>query len=173
MKSATKIFSSAAILFLCSSNLQAAEYATFESFYSTTSSIWLWTAIIAGTIAVVVTAWFTVGAPIPAWIATVGAWIGSTVGLSGAAAVNFGLALLGGGPIAAGGLGILGGAAVLTVAMSFSAGVAISYGTDVATEAWNYSKFVEANKEMTRRPNRRSPVSSAQMAFSSSVQSAL
>jgi hypothetical protein len=44
----------------------------------------------------------------------VGSLIGMYAGLSGAAATNFGLALLGGGSLAAGGLGMAGGMAIVT-----------------------------------------------------------
>ena len=143
-------------LWLCATQLNAADYGTFECFYSAGGiGFWGWTFIIAGTLAVAAITFFTFGggaAAAPAWMTAVGTWIGSTVGLSGAAAANFGLALLGGGAVAAGGLGVAGGVAVLAAAMSFGIDVAVSYGTDIAIEKWSHTKFVEANKEMLTLP---------------------
>lgn len=142
-------------LFLCFGNVFAAEYASFESFYSAGGlGFWGWTLIITGTIAIGVAAFFTFGgtaAAAPAWMAAVGSWIGSTAGLSGIAASNFGLALLGGGAVAAGGLGVAGGVAVLSMALSFGVDMAF-YGTDIALEKWDQAKFIEANKEMGTLP---------------------
>ena len=141
------------VMGLCSSQLAAAEYGTFESFYHAGGfGIWGWIFIATASLATAVIAFFTAGAPIPVWMATVGAWIGSTVGLSGAAAVNFGLALLGGGAIASGGLGIAGGVAVLSAALTFGSSVIVNYSTAVALEEWNQTKFVEANKGMVTLP---------------------
>ena len=146
----------AGLLYLCSGNVCAAEYASFESFYSSGGiGFWGWTGIIVGTIAIGVATFFTFGgtaAAAPAWMAAVGSWIGSTAGLSGIAASNFGLALLGGGAVAAGGLGVAGGVAALSAAMAFGVDVAISYGTDIALEKWSHAKFIEANKEMVTLP---------------------
>ena len=61
----------------------------------------------AGAAVVIGAGAFLVAAPI-------GAAIGGIAGLSGAAATNFGLALLGGGSLAAGGFGMAGGMAVVT-----------------------------------------------------------
>ncbi|MBR2425859.1 MAG: hypothetical protein IKB16_03865 [Lentisphaeria bacterium] len=141
------------MLGLCATQLKAAEYGTFESFYSSGGLAWWeWGLIIAGTIAVGVLTFITWGGTAPAWMVTVGTWIGSTIGLHGIAAANFGLALLGGGAVAAGGLGVAGGVAVLTAAMTFGVETTLSYGTDIALEKWNQAKFVEANKEMLTLP---------------------
>ncbi len=143
-------------LCFCALPVQGADYATFESFYSSGGiGFWGWTGIIVGTIAVAAFTYITFGggaAAAPAWMTAVGGWIGSTVGLSGIAASNFGLALLGGGSIAAGGLGVAGGVAVLAAALSFGTDVAISYGTDIALESWNQTRFINANKEMIMLP---------------------
>jgi len=58
---------------------------------------------------------------------TIGALIGQSVGLAGAAAVNYGLALLGGGPLAAGGFGMAGGTALIT-AMGAGSGMIAGKG---------------------------------------------
>lgn len=139
----------------CTLPLQAADYGTFESFYVVPLlSPWEWAAIIVGTIAVAAFTFVTFGggaAAAPAWMATVGSWIGSTAGLSGIAASNFGLALLGGGATAAGGLGVAGGVAVLIAATDLSVGVA-GYATSVALEQWDRAKYIEANKDMMTLP---------------------
>lgn len=85
-------------------------------------------AILVGTIT-----YFTAGVgagsagPIATWVGTM---IGSAKGLAGIAATNYGLALLGGGSIASGGLGILGGVTVLNVIGD----VAIAVALDGAVE---------------------------------------
>ncbi|MBQ7693576.1 MAG: hypothetical protein IJT50_00465 [Lentisphaeria bacterium] len=156
MKSWLRNFIIAALLVVCASQMSAAEYGTFESFYTSGGlGFWDWTFIVVGTIGVGVLTFVTFGggaAAAPAWIATVGTWIGSTVGLSGVAAANFGLALLGGGAIAAGGLGVAGGVAVLSAMMTFGVDMALTYGTDLALEKWSQDKFVEANKTMMVLP---------------------
>lgn len=136
----------------CTLPLQAADYGTFESFYEVPLlSPWEWALLVVGTVAATVTVFITFGAAAPAWMATVGAWIGSTAGLSGAAATSYGLAMLGGGSIAAGGLGVAGGVAVLTAASEFSAGI-IGYATSAALEKWDRGKYIEANKNMMTLP---------------------
>lgn len=135
--------------------LQAADYGTFEGFYEiSTLSPGMWALIVIGTIGVVAITFLTFGggaSAAPAWMTAVGTWIGSTVGLSGAAAANFGLALLGGGSVAAGGLGVAGGVAVLTAAMSLSVEVA-TYSSAIALEKWERSKYIELNKDMLTLP---------------------
>lgn len=136
----------------CTLPLQAADYGTFESFYEVPLlSPWEWVLLVGGTVAAAVAAFFTLGAAAPAWMATVGAWIGSTAGLSGAAATSYGLAMLGGGSIAAGGLGVAGGVAVLSAASSLSVEI-ISYATSAALEKWDRGKYIEANKNMMTLP---------------------
>lgn len=144
------------LIVLLANQVFAAEYATFDSFYSNGGiGVWGWVGIGVGTVAVAALTFCTLGAggaTVPGWMAAVGGWIGSAAGYSGAAATSYGLALLGGGSVAAGGLGMAGGAAVLAAALSFGTDVAISYGVDAASEAWSSSKFVEANKEMLTLP---------------------
>lgn len=156
MKSFLKPLFLVALLVVISSQAGAAEYGTFESFYSAGGlGFWGWTGIILGTIAVGALTFFTFGggaAAAPAWMTAVGIWIGSTVGLSGIAAANFGLALLGGGTIAAGGLGVAGGVTVLATALAFSTDVVAAYSIDAALEKYTHSKFVEANKNMLTLP---------------------
>lgn len=161
MKLQEKYFRLVVVLLVCTTQLQAADYGTFESFYNAGGlGFWEWTAIIAGTVGFAALTFFTFGGTgpaIPGWMATVGTWIGAAAGLSGVAATNFGLALLGGGAVAAGGLGIAGGVAMLTAVSSFGVDITLSYGVDVALERWNYAKFIEANREMLTLPMPRNP----------------
>lgn len=156
MKSLLKPLALVALLVLVSSHAGAAEYGTFASFYSAGGlGFWGWTGIVFGTIAVGALTLFTFGggaAAAPAWMAAVGTWIGSTVGLSGIAAANFGLALLGGGAVAAGGLGVAGGVTVLASALAFSTDIVLSYSVDAALEKYTHAKFIEANKQMLTLP---------------------
>lgn len=156
MKSGIKYLVCFIAIFMCTTQLQAADYGTFESFYSSGGiGFWEWTFIIVGTLAVGTIAFIPFGggaAAAPAWMTAVGTWIGSAAGLSGTAAANFGLALLGGGSIAAGGLGVAGGVAVLAAAMSFGIDMTISYGSDIAIEKWSHTKFIQANKDMVTLP---------------------
>lgn len=130
----------------------ASEFATFESFYRK-SILTPWTigaaiilAIIGGT-----AIFFTGGTATPI-VASMGTSAGNLIGLSGAAATNAGLALFGGGSVAAGGLGMAGGAALLTAALSFSTTVVFDYGAGKAMEAYDYLKFVEHSKSMVTLP---------------------
>ncbi len=68
------------------------------------------------------------------------------MGLSGIAATNAGLALLGGGSIASGGFGIIGGTALLTAALSFGTDVVIDYTIGKAVSDYKYSNLVENSK---------------------------
>lgn len=131
----------------------AASSGTFDSFYKPSWGLgfWGWTTIIVFAVAAGVITYFTAGAAAP-WMANVGAWIGGYAGLHGIAATNFGLALLGGGSVAAGGLGIAGGVAVLTAISSFATGVVIDYSVDIAMKEWSHSSFVNDSKEMLTLP---------------------
>lgn len=123
---------------------------TFESFYKESSSIgW----IIAGVLTIIAVAAivFTGGTASPI-VAGVGTWIGGTMGLSGAAATNAGLALLGGGSIASGGFGIIGGTVVLTAAFTFGTEVVIDYTVSKAFDMYSYSNFSKDSKDMMTLP---------------------
>ena len=104
----------------------AVEAGCFDAFYEAPGGIgfWGWTIIVLTVIATAAAVYFSGGsaaAAAPAWIKAVGTWVGGAVyGLHGAAATNAGLALLGGGSIAAGGLGIKGGVVLLTILASTS-----------------------------------------------------
>ncbi len=124
--------------------------ATFEAFYKESSTVnW----IIAGVIAVIAAAtiFFTGGTASPI-VASIGTWIGGTMGLSGIAATNAGLALLGGGSIASGGFGIIGGTVLLTGALTFGTEVLYDYTITKAVDEYSYSQFSENSKNMMTLP---------------------
>lgn len=106
--------------------------ATFEELYpdsfleSTLGKV-----VLIGASAVLVASitYFTAGGGTAATAGPIAAWVGGLIGglhgLSGIAAINYGLAVLGGGSIASGGLGILGGVAVLNVVGDVALAVAL------------------------------------------------
>lgn len=131
-------------------NAYAAEFSTFEAFYKDTSTIgWLIAAIFAVIAAAVI--YFTGGTASPI-VVSIGTWIGNMMGLSGIAATNSGLALLGGGSIASGGFGIIGGVAVLAAALSFGTDVVIDFTAGKIISEYSYSRFAEQSKSMTTLP---------------------
>ncbi|MBA5249286.1 MAG: hypothetical protein FE834_07150 [Gammaproteobacteria bacterium] len=138
-------------LFVLPDTLYAAtEYGTFESFYKESSVIgW----ILAGVVALISGAviFFTGGTASPIVIGF-GSWIGGMMGLSGIAATNAGLALLGGGSIASGGFGIIGGTALLTAALSFGTDIVIDYTIGETVSAYKYSNLTEHSKKMKTLP---------------------
>ena len=139
------------MLFLLQNNLLAStEQATFAAFYVENSYVgW----IIAGAVALIAGAviFFTGGTASPI-VVGVGTWIGNMAGLSGIAATNYGLALLGGGSIISGGFGVIGGVAVLTTALTFSTEVVIDYTLSNVVSKYNYHKFVDDSKKMLTLP---------------------
>ena len=150
MKYPKHIFTTLAILFLFQSNLFATEYATFTSFYVESSSVgWIIATVLA--VAAGAAIFFTGGTASPI-VLGIGTWIGETAGLSGIAATNYGLALLGGGSIASGGLGIAGGVAVLTATLSFSTDVIMDYTLSNVVSSYSYSNFVKDSKKMPTLP---------------------
>jgi len=128
----------------------ATEYATFEAFYKETSYIgWVLAgvgAVIAGAAII-----FTGGTASPI-VVGVGTWIGGMMGYSGIVATNVGLALLGGGSIAAGGFGIIGGTVLLTAVFSFGTDIVIDYTIGKAITEYKYSSLTEQSKEMLSLP---------------------
>ena len=128
------------------------DHGTFNTFYKSNLGVWAWVGISCAAIIGVAIAVYTVGSGIPAWCATVGAWIGGTLGLSGAAATNAGLALLGGGSIASGGFGMVGGVAVLTAAFTFSTEMMIGYTLERAVNTYNDAQFVNECRHMLYLP---------------------
>lgn len=149
----TKIIALIAVLaFLPTISHATNEFATFESFYRESSNF-LWiivVAAIAGLLAGAVI--FFTGGTASSIVVSMGTWVGGLMGLSGIAATNAGLALLGGGSLITGGFGILGGATLLTAVLTFSTTVFIDYATDRAVETYSYSEFAKNSKLMTTLP---------------------
>ncbi len=123
---------------------------TFESFYKDSSSIGWILAAAAALIAIVVI--FITGGTASPIVVSIGTWIGGTMGLSGVAATNAGLALLGGGSIASGGFGVIGGTALLTGALTFGTEVIIDYSLGKAINKYSYSNFSKDSKNMITLP---------------------
>lgn len=136
----------------------AVDAGSLDAFYEAPGGIgfWGWTIIILSAVAIGAFVYFTGGtgaAAAPAWMQAVGTWVGSTVyGLHGIAATNAGLALLGGGSVAAGGLGIKGGIVLLTILASTSTDIALEYSVNEATSHFSNKAFVEDSKKMTSLP---------------------
>lgn len=135
--------------------LAASEQATFASFYDPSSHLG-WLAITGGVIFAIgagAAVFFSGGAATPG-VAAVGSWIGSSVlGFSGVAATNAGLALLGGGSLAAGGFGMAGGAAVISAAFAFSTGVVVDVTVNSVSSHYEQKGFYEnARKHMVYLP---------------------
>ncbi|MCK5719202.1 MAG: hypothetical protein KAH84_04540 [Thiomargarita sp.] len=143
------------LLFLIPDIIYAAEVATFEAFY--TESLGWTPLILASLIAVVIGAivFFTGGLASPLVAgptAAIGTMIGNMLGYSGIVATNVGLALLGGGSIASGGLGILGGTVVITAALTFSTELITNYAIESYQSSYNQSAFIEQSKTMVNLP---------------------
>ena len=136
----------------------AVEAGSFDAFYDAPGGMgfWGWTILVVTVIATAAAVYFSGGsaaAAAPAWIKAVGTWVGGAVyGLHGAAATNAGLALLGGGSIAAGGLGIKGGVVLLTILASTSSNIAIDYSVNEAASHFTNKAFLEDSKKMTTLP---------------------
>jgi hypothetical protein len=133
----------------------AGEAATFKAFYSNSVGwgTFIWVGIAAIAIGAIV--FFTGGLASPLVAgpaAAIGGLIGSMMGLSGAAATSYGLALLGGGSIAAGGLGMAGGAALVKESLEFGIGVVVEYAIDAYNASYSNRAFVEQSKGMANLP---------------------
>lgn len=132
----------------------ATEMATFESFYVKNLTIGWWGWIIAALVASIaglVVIFFTGGIASPI-VLGIGSYIGSLSGLSGIAATNYGLALLGGGSIASGGFGIIGGVALLTASLTFSTEVIIDFAVTKGINTYDKSKMIENSKNILTLP---------------------
>lgn len=131
----------------------AADVATFASFYQKS---WMdsWASLAVGALAAIAVGgilFVTSGAVSP-MVGSVGTWIGSLYGYSGAAATNFGLALLGAGAVASGGLGANGAPAMLNSVLGFSTDVVVDYSNPQLVERFRYARFVEQSRDMTTLP---------------------
>ncbi len=127
---------------------------TFASFYHQGPWIsWLWGGLAAAVVGILVfISWPILGPAMTAAIGSIGTSIGSLMGLSGIAATNAGLALLGGGAIASGGFGIIGGTALLAAALTFSTEVTLDYTLGTVISKYESSKFSEASLKMITLP---------------------
>lgn len=128
--------------------------ATFDSFYR---SPWEINYGLAAIVALVIGALVLVGLPVlgpilTPTIASIGTSIGGLFGLSGAAATNFGLAMLGGGSVASGGFGIAGGTAVLAAALTFSTDVVFDYSLGKLSGAYDARQFETVSRKMMTLP---------------------
>lgn len=143
------------ILFTASfAAFSAEEVSTFASFYHQGPWVnWVWGGLAAAVVGVVVfIGWPILGPVMTAAIGSIGTSIGSLMGLSGIAATNAGLALLGGGAVASGGFGIIGGTALLAAALTFSAEVTLDYAIGTVISKYEASKFAEASLKMMTLP---------------------
>jgi hypothetical protein len=127
---------------------------TFASFYHQGPWVnWLWSGLAAAVVGILVfIGWPFLGPVMTATIGSIGTSIGSLMGLSGIAATNAGLALLGGGAIASGGFGIIGGTALLAAALTFSTEVTLDYAIGSAMSEYEASEFVDASLKMMTLP---------------------
>lgn len=137
--------------------VSAADPGSFAAFYREDSytNWWDWTLIGGTAVAAGVITFYTAGT-VPALAGSIGGFVGKLFGFSGIVAQNFGLALLGGGPIAAGGLGIQGGVALLTTlnALAFESAVqfAVVENVDAYFEASDYRDLVAKSQSMITFP---------------------
>ncbi len=128
----------------------APEALTFNAFYSQGISIWFWITGIGFALAAIGAVILSGGTAGPIMTAA-GGWIGGMFGLSGVAATNFGLALLGGGSLAAGGFGMAGGVVVLTALFEFAA-LGGGYVVEKITISFDEAQFIEQSKKLVVLP---------------------
>lgn len=127
---------------------------SFEDIYKQSSSFNIWTSAAIGIVfalAAGAAIFFTGGTVSPA-VATIGTWFGTMMGLSGAAATNAGLALIGGGSLAAGGFGKVGGAVIITAALTFNNEIAFEYAYSKVSDTYSYSKFQKESYNLINFP---------------------
>ena len=136
------------------SSFSADGVSTFASFYHQGPWIsWFWGGLAAAVVGILVfISWPILGPVMTATIGSIGTSIGSLMGLSGIAATNAGLALLGGGAIASGGFGIIGGTALLAAALTFSTEITLDYAIGTAMSKYEASKFADASLKMMTLP---------------------
>lgn len=123
---------------------------TFDEFYSKSMSIWFWIVGIGLGLVAIGTAILSGGTATPV-MASIGAWIGGLFGYTGAAATSFGLALLGGGAVAAGGFGMAGGVVVLTALFEFAV-LGGGYAVEKISLSFEEARFVQAAKQLPFLP---------------------
>jgi len=132
-------------------SLALADALTFDEMYSKEVGLWIWGVAILFAVGAAAFLWFTgfTGSPL---VVGIGTWIGNMAGFTGIAATNYGLALLGGGAVAAGGFGVAGGTVVLTALVAFSSSLATDYVFETAFMKYEESRFLEASKKMPVLP---------------------
>lgn len=138
------------LLTLVSTAFAGSDPLTFHEFYSKGISPWVWVIGISFALVAIGVAIFTGGSG-GALSAAIGGWIGGLFGLTGAAATNFGLALLGGGAVAAGGFGMAGGVVVLTALFEFSV-LAGTIAVEKIAISFEEAKFIEQSKKLSVLP---------------------
>lgn len=138
------------LIVLFSTTCMASEPSTFTYFYSESASV-NWGLVIVATIAIGL-AVYTGFATAPAAVTSIGTLIGNATGLSGVAATNFGLALMGGGAMATGGAGVVVGTALLTSAMTFGTNIMSELAISAALEKYNYQSLVEKSRNLPTLP---------------------
>ena len=151
---------SLSIVFLLPIHLahSASEHATFASFYKESIGLSPWSILfvaaiaLGGTLAILSAGVTTGGAGAPAAAIAVGTWMGKLMGFSGAVATNVGLALVGGGSIASGGLGMAGGAALINASLIFSTTIVPEYAISRFTSEYSYSGLQELSANMPTLP---------------------
>lgn len=136
---------------LVAGNCIAAETGTFSYLYSESIQINWWVAI-GVAVAIGLLSLLTFGAAAPPGVAYIGTLIGSAKGLTGVAATNYGLALLGGGAIASGGMGMAGGIAFLSSVLTFSTQVLQDYAVSKILQKYTYSQMAEESKMLPTLP---------------------
>lgn len=142
------------LLMVSASALPADGIATFGSFYQQSLGVsWLWAGLAAAMVGILVfIGWPILGPAMTATVGTIGTAIGGLMGLSGIAATNAGLALLGGGAIASGGFGIIGGTALLSAALTFSTEVTLDYALGAVINNYQANQFADASLKMMTLP---------------------
>lgn len=98
-----------------------------------------WTSLAVGALAAIAVGGilFVTGGAVSPVAGSLGTWVGSLYGYSGAAATNFGLALLGAGAVASGGLGAGGAQSLLGSVLGFSTDVVVDYASPQVIEHCN------------------------------------
>ncbi len=120
---------------------------SFEVFYKEDSSIgWPW--VVGGAVLAGGAVLLTGGTASPL-VAGIGSWVGSMMGLSGAAATSAGLATLGFGSLASGGLGMVGGTAVVTAGLALAGDAALDKGLGVYLTERRYQALAEYSESMS------------------------
>ena len=130
----------------------ADEYATFASFFKQGISplFIIGGALVAAAIAAAII--FLTGGTGGPVVVVLGTSIGNLMGYSGAVATKVGLALLGGGSIAAGGLGMTGGAALLSAALTFSTSIVLDYSLERGISEFSYQRLRARSADMVNLP---------------------